>query len=117
MQITVKGKNFDVPSKVRDEAVAKLSKVQRLFDRFLDMDVVFSEESNPRIADKYRCEVVLHAKRRSLRASATAPDPLTAIDRAQSKLIKQARKLKTKVVDRPRRSHDVPAPAASIVEE
>lgn len=102
MQITVMGRNLDLPEHVKDEAVEKLSKVRRLYDRFIDMEVVFSEEHNPRIQDKIHCEVVLHAKGRYLRASAAAPDPLTAIDRAEAKLSRQVRKLKTKVVSRPR---------------
>ncbi|MFA9445100.1 ribosome hibernation-promoting factor, HPF/YfiA family [Egicoccus sp. AB-alg6-2] len=103
MRITVKGKNFDVPEHVRDEAIAKLSRVRRLFDRFIDMEVVFSEESNPRIEDRVHCEVVLHAKGKYLRAAAAAPDPLTAIDRVEAKLTRQVRKLKTRLVNRPRR--------------
>lgn len=102
MRITVKGKNLDVPAHVRDEAIAKLSRVRRLFDRFLDMEVVFSEETNPRIEDRIRCEVVLHAKGKYLRAEATGPDHLTAIDRTEAKLARQVRKLKTKLVDKPR---------------
>lgn len=102
MQITVMGKNLDLPEDVKDEAVAKLSKVRKLFDRFIDMEVVFSEEHNPRIEDKIHCEVVLHAKGKYLRASAAAPDPLTAIDRAESKLSRQVRKLKTQRVSKPR---------------
>jgi putative sigma-54 modulation protein len=102
MQITVMGKNLDVPEDVKDEAVAKLSRVRKLFDRFIDMEVVFSEEHNPRIEDKIHCEVVLHAKGKYLRASAAAPDPLTAIDRAEAKLARQVRKLKTQVVSKPR---------------
>lgn len=102
MQITVKGKNFDLPSDIRDEAVAKFSRVLKLFDRFIDMEIVFSEESNPRITDKVSCEVVLHAKGKYLRASASAPDPSSAIDRAEAKLARQVRKFKTKLVSRPR---------------
>ncbi len=102
MQVTVKGKNLDVPSHVRDEAVAKLSKVRKLFDRFIDMEVVFSEDKNPRIHDKVHCEVVLHAKGKYLRATAAAPDPLSAIDKAEAKLSRQVRKYKTKMVDKPR---------------
>jgi putative sigma-54 modulation protein len=102
VRITVKGKNLDVPDHVRDEAIAKLSRVRRLFDRFLDMEVVFSEETNPRIEEPVRCEVVLHAKGKYLRASATASDPLTAIDRVEAKLARQVRKLKTKLVSKPR---------------
>ncbi len=103
MQIVVKGKNYDVPSHVKEEAVTKLSKVRTLFDRFIDMEVVFSEESNPRITDRIRCEVVLHAKGRYLRAEGAGADPSTAIDQAQSKLTRQVRKLKTKLVSRSRR--------------
>jgi putative sigma-54 modulation protein len=103
VRITVKGKNLDVPEHVRDEAIAKLSRVRRLFDRFIDMEVVFSEETNPRIEEPIRCEVVLHAKGKYLRASAVGPDPLTAIDRVEAKLSRQVRKLKTKLVSKPRR--------------
>jgi ribosomal subunit interface protein len=102
VRITVKGKNLEVPTEVRDEAIAKLSRVRRLFDRFIDMEVVFSEESNPRIEDRIHCEVVLHAKGKYLRASAAGPDHLTAIDRAEAKLTRQVRKLKTQLVSKPR---------------
>ena len=104
MRITVKGKNLDVPADVRDEAIAKLSRVRRLFDRFIDMEVVFSEEMNPRIGDRIHCEVVLHAKGKYLRATGAGPDPLTAIDRAEAKLTRQVRKLKTKLVSKPRQT-------------
>ena len=102
MRITVQGKNLEVPDHVRDEAIAKLSRVRRLFDRFIDMEVTFSEEANPRIEDRIHCEVVLHAKGKYLRASAAAPDHVTAIDRAEAKLSRQVRKLKTKLVSKPR---------------
>lgn len=102
MDITVKGKNLDVPAQVRDDAIAKLSRVRRLFDRFIDMEVVFSEETNPRIADPVHCEVTLHAKGKYLRASASGPDATTAIDRVEAKLTRQVRKMKTKLVSKPR---------------
>jgi len=102
VRITVKGKNLDVPDHVRDEAIAKLSRVRRLFDRFIDMEVTFSEENNPRIEDRINCEVVLHAKGKYLRATASAPEPLAAIDRVEAKLSGQVRKFKTKVVNKPR---------------
>ncbi|MFW5933162.1 MAG: ribosome hibernation-promoting factor, HPF/YfiA family [Actinomycetota bacterium] len=102
MQVTVQGKNCDVPERVRDDATAKLSRVSRLFDRFIDMEVVFTEETNPRIEDRIRCEVVLHAKGKYLRASGAGPDHSTAIDRAEAKLARQVRKLKTKLVSKPR---------------
>jgi putative sigma-54 modulation protein len=103
MHVTVKGKNLDVPPHIRDEAVAKLSKVRKLFDRFIDMEIVFSEDKNPRIEERIHCEVILHAKGKYLRATAAAADPITAIDIAEAKLARQVRKYKTKVVDKQRR--------------
>lgn len=111
MQITVKGKNLDVTDELRELAVAKLSRVRRLYDRFIDMEVTFSEEANPRIEDRLRCEVVLHAKGTYLRAEAAGPDASTAIDRAEDKLSRQVRKLKTRMVSRPRKQAVTPMTA------
>ena len=102
MRITVKGKHLEVPDATRDEAIAKLSRVRKMFDRFIDMEVVFSEEANPRINERFHCEVTLHAKGKYLRASASGPDASTAIDRVEAKLTRQVRKMKTKMVSKPR---------------
>lgn len=100
MQVNVQSKNVDISDQVRDAAIEKLSKVRRLFDRFIDMDVTFTPAEDP--TDKIHCEVVLHAKGKYLRASASAPDPMAAVDAAEAKLARQVRKLKTKLVERPR---------------
>lgn len=102
MHVTVKGKNLAVPQKVREEAIGKLSKVRQIFDHFLHMEIVFSEDRNPRITDRIHCEVILQARGRTLRASAAAPDLTTAIDRTEAKLLRQVRKLKTRSLDRSR---------------
>lgn len=102
LQVTVKGKNLAVPAGAREQAISKLSKVRQIFDHFLDMEVVFAEDRNPRIGDRIHCEVTLHARGRTIRASAAAPDLTTAIDRAEAKLLRQARKLKTRALDRSR---------------
>lgn len=113
MQVVVKGKNYDVPDHIKDQAVTKLSKVRKLFDRFIDMEVVFTEDKNPRITDRFHCEVVLHAKGKYLRAEAVAADPLTAIDRAEAKLARQVRKFKTQLISKARRT----APSAEEMNE
>lgn len=116
MQVIVQGRNLDVTDELREQAIAKLTRVRRMFDRFIDMEITFSEEANPRIEDRIHCEVVLHAKGRYLRAEAAAPDPLTAVDRAEAKLSRQVRKLKTKVVSRPRQQ-PIPEPVGSVAED
>lgn len=111
MQITVKGRNLAVPEELRQEAVEKLSKVKQVFDRVLDVQVVLSQDHNPRIVEKVHCEVTFHVKGRMMRASAAGPDPHTAIDRVQAKVIRQARRHKNKMIDshRGKRGVDVPA--------
>ncbi|HYT26465.1 MAG TPA: ribosome-associated translation inhibitor RaiA [Actinomycetota bacterium] len=102
MQVTVKGKNTAVPDELRAQAERKLAKVQRFDDRILAMDVEFSEERNPRVADAHRVEVTLTTKSRLVRAQATAADPTTAIDRVIDRLKSQIKKLKDRRVDRTR---------------
>ncbi len=100
MQISVTARDVELSDGVRDDAVAKLSRVQRLFGRFIDMDITFAE--GPGGGDEVQCDVVLHAKGQYLRASGTGPDALAAADAAESKLSRQVRKLKTRLVDKPR---------------
>ena len=100
MQVTVKGKNTEVPDRLRALAERKLAKVQRFDDRILSMDVEFSEERNPRVADAHRVEVTLTTKHRLVRARATARDPAAAVDQVIERLKAQVKKLKGRRVDR-----------------
>lgn len=102
MQISVTSRNLDLPDAVKDKAVEKLSRAQRVFGRFINMEITFGEDSHARDDNTVTCDVVLHAKGQYLRASGTGPDALTAVDQAESRLTRQVRKLKTRLVDKPR---------------
>jgi putative sigma-54 modulation protein len=124
MQVTVKGKNTDVPDRLRALAERKLAKVQRFDDRILAMDVEFSEERNPRVADAHRVEVTLTTKHRLVRARASAHDPAAAVDRVIDRLQRQVKKLKGRRVDRTQHAESAktlpplapPGPAAEAEE-
>ena len=109
MQVTVKGKNTTVPEKVRARAEHKLTKLQRFDDRILAMDVEFSEERNPRVADPHRVEVTLTTKSGLVRAHANATDPATAVDQVVDRLERQVKKLKGRRVDRTQHAEGVKA--------
>jgi ribosomal subunit interface protein len=109
MQVTVKGKNTTVPEKVRARAERKLAKLQRFDDRILAMDVEFSEERNPRVADPHRVEVTLTTKSGLVRAHANATDPAAAIDQVIDRLRRQVTKLKSRRVDRTQHAEGVKA--------
>jgi ribosomal subunit interface protein len=109
MQVTVKGKNTTVPEKVRARAEHKLAKLQRFDDRILSMDVEFSEERNPRVADPHRVEVTLTTKSGLVRAHANATDPSAAVDQVVDRLERQVKKLKGRRVDRTQHADGVKA--------
>jgi putative sigma-54 modulation protein len=94
MQVTVKGKNVDVPERVRAQATRKLSKISRFDERILTMDVEFSEERNPRVPDQHRVEVTCTTKAHVIRAEASGADPVSAVDRVVERLERQVKKLK-----------------------
>jgi putative sigma-54 modulation protein len=107
MQVTVKGKNTAVPEKLRARAERKLTKLQRFDDRILAMDVEFSEERNPRVADPHRVEVTLTTKSGLVRAHANASDPSAAVDQVVDRLERQVKKLKGRRVDRTQHAEGV----------
>jgi ribosomal subunit interface protein len=107
MQLTVKGKNTTVPEKVRTRAERKLAKLQRFDDRILAMDVEFSEERNPRVADPHRVEVTLTTRSGVIRAHANAVDPGAAVDQVIDRLERQVKKLKGRRVDRTQHAEGV----------
>ena len=109
MQVTVKGKNTTVPERVRARAEHKLAKLQRFDDRILAMEVEFSEERNPRVADPHRVEVTLTTKAGLVRAHANATDPAAAVDQVVDRLERQVKKLKGRRVDRTQHAEGVKA--------
>ncbi len=118
MQVTVKGRNIDVPEKLRAHAEQKLAKVQRFDDRILAMEVEFSEERNPRVPEAHKVEVTVTTKSRLVRAQASAADPAAAVDQVIDRLQRQIKKLKDRRVDRTQHAEGVKAmaPAAEQFE-
>jgi ribosomal subunit interface protein len=109
MQVTVKGKNTTVPEKLRARAEHKLAKLQRFDDRILAMDIEFSEERNPRVADPHRVEVTMTTRSGLVRAHANATDPAAAVDQVVDRLERQVKKLKGRRVDRTQHADGVKA--------
>ena len=101
MRVIVHGRNTHVPVRLKDHATKKLEKVTRYFDRIQTMEIEFSEEHNPRIADKkHTVDVVLTTKRHVIRAQASGPDAASAVDAVEDKVEAQVRRLKDKYTRR-----------------
>lgn len=109
MEITVKSKNCQVPSRVKEEAVTRLEHATRFFDRVTDVEAVFAEGAR-RGPDPAHVEVTARAKGHSIRAEASGADHRSALDGAVARFERQLARYKTRLRDRRRRA---PAPAAA----
>ena len=92
-----------------EEKVGRLGHLCPGLDR---AEVHFSEEHNPRIADREWCEVIIVGHGRSIRARASAPVPLVAVDLVVEKLEHQLEKTKGRLVGR---SHPRLRPPNSVL--
>src|SRR5438477_12040702 len=93
MQVIVKGRNTHVPPHLKELATHKLEKVERFLDKILSLEMEFSDEHNPRIADKQIDEVTLTTKAHVLRAHARGPDQTRGVDGVRDQLEAQDKKL------------------------
>jgi putative sigma-54 modulation protein len=104
VDIVVRSKNCEVPSRVKDEAVEKVEHATRFFDRLLAIEMVFSEEHNPRIAEPALVELTARTKGHHIRAEGSGQDHRGAVDVAVARFERQLTRYKTRVVDRSRRA-------------
>jgi putative sigma-54 modulation protein len=100
MQIIVKGKNLDMTPALREYAEEKVSKVEKYFDRIMKTEIEMSVERNPKISNNQVVEVTVFTNGPVIRAKESATDMYQAIDLVSSKLERQARRAKKKMIDR-----------------
>jgi len=105
MDVTMQCRNAEVPEALRAIAREKVTRIGRHLDGWDHAEIHFSEERNPRIADKEICEVTLRGHGHVVRAKAAAPDTLGSIDRVVEKLDRQVSRLKSRLVGRSHPRH------------
>ena len=90
MRTIVKGKNYEVPERVRDYAERKLGRLGRLLDDRSDATVELSVEQNRSIHDSHIVDVTLVIDGQTLRSSAAAPTHQAGIDDVLDKIERRA---------------------------
>lgn len=100
MEIRVSARNTEVSPALREAVEDKLGRLARKANGLDRADVHFSEERNPRIAEREICEVRLDGRGRHIRCRVSGPDTFVVIDRATAKLEQQIEKAKTKAMRR-----------------
>ncbi len=107
MDIVVRGKNVDVPPRLRKLAREKVRKISKFTHDAGRVEVDFSELRNRRVSDNQVCEVIVHLKRNFVKAHAAASEPAAALDLVLAKVEHQVARIKEKRVSRthaPRRN-------------
>lgn len=90
MRTIVKGKNYEVPERVRDYAERKLGRLERLLDDRSDATVELSVEQHRSIQDSHIVDVTLVIDGQTLRSSAAAPTHQAGIDEVLDKIERRA---------------------------
>jgi putative sigma-54 modulation protein len=106
----VKGKNLEVPDRVRDYAQRKFARLERLLDDRSDAVIELSNEQHRSVADAHIADVTLVIDGRTLRSTATGPSYQAALDIVVDKAERRAIEHKQK----PRR-HSRPAEEKAIL--
>ena len=96
MEITISSRHLALSDLLVSTTRRKLQRLARLNHGFTHAEVHFSEERNPRIAEREVCEVVMIGSGKQIRCKVAAADCYVAIDRAATKLEHQVAKLKTR---------------------
>lgn len=115
MDIVVRGKNVDVPPRLRKLAREKVRKISRFTHDAGRVEVDFSELRNRRVADNQVCDVIVHLKRNFVKAHAAAAEPAAALDLVLDKVEHQVARIKEKRVTRTHAARRA-RPAADIGE-
>jgi putative sigma-54 modulation protein len=90
MRTIVKGKNYEVPDRVRDYAERKLGRLERLLDDRSDATVELSVEQHRSAADSHIVDVTLVIDGQTLRSSAAARTHRAGIDTVLDKIERRA---------------------------
>jgi putative sigma-54 modulation protein len=98
MQVAISSRKTVITPRLEEVTREKIGRLEKYLDGMDRAEVHFSEETNPRLADRKEvCEVSMQGHGHAVRCKVAAPDPFTALDRAVDKLEHQLHKLKTKL--------------------
>ena len=90
MRTIVKGKNYEVPQRVRSYAERKLGRLERILDDRSDATVELSVEQHRSLQNSHIVDVTLVIDGQTLRSSAAAPTHQAGIDDVLDKIERRA---------------------------
>jgi ribosomal subunit interface protein len=113
MDIAVHGRHVELPSEVREHAVAKVGNLSKYLQGMERAEVLFSEGKKGHLADPVTCELMLVGHGHVVRAIGVGAKPDAALEVAIDKAAHRLTKLKTRLVARSRPRHKISKVAAN----
>lgn len=94
MEVSITGRHCNISDEMREQISQRLTEsISKLKDRVIRVEVEFTASpAKGTPDDDIRCEITLRGKGPVVRATGTAGDKRTALDRAEDKLLTQLRK-------------------------
>ncbi len=96
MVVLVSSRHAEVSPVLRQQAERKVGRLSRHLSRLDRAEVHFSEQRNPRVAEREVCHLTVEGHGLHLRCSASARDGFAAVDAAVDKLEHQIRRSKSR---------------------
>ena len=106
MEYIVKSRNIELDEKIRNYTEKKIkNKVSKILDKIIKLEVKFIFEKNPRINLDNLIEVTIFTAGAVIRATDSGTDVFEAVDKVNSKLERQVKKFKEKLISRGRKNN------------
>ena len=100
MKLIVKGRNIAITETLSGYAEEKIGRLSRYLNDGVQCDVELWMEKNPSQADNQVAEVTVYTKGPVIRAREASPDMYASIDLVASKIERQVKKYRSKLVAR-----------------
>ena len=92
MRIEIRGRNVEMTDELREMVRKRFQRLGRQVSPLATLEVVLSEERNPRITDKQVAEATLYLKGRTLRARETSPEMTHSVHELAEDVRRQVKK-------------------------
>ena len=103
--IKISGRKLNVTDSMREHVEEKVGSALKVFDIHpMTADVVLRVDKNPSNPERKTCEITVYVRGSVVRVTASSDDMEAAVDAATSKVTRQLRKYKTKIVDKRQRA-------------
>lgn len=96
MRIEIKARKVAVSEDLRKRVEKRFEKIAKQVSPFAQLEVLLSEDRNPRVAESQIAEVALHLKGTTLRARESSANMLTAVNACAEDLGRQVKRVKEK---------------------